>query len=109
MNAKKPTPEQMKSTVWTMLELDLIYCEEMRDLAQWMLEEYRTFIAREVIKEVNTKLKAEGKVDRYDRAYTLRLARRSVDIIFDGELIDSCARSAGLILKGAEAEEGDNS
>jgi hypothetical protein len=104
MSAKKPTPDQMKSTVWTMLELDLIQCAEMKDLAQWMLEEYRTSIAKQVVANMAREKKAEGKKFQ-STAAVVKIVRKYADITFDqGGLIDSCALSVGLILNGADAE-----
>lgn len=108
MNAKKPTPDQMKNTVWTMLEYDLIYCDEMRDLAQWMLEEYRTSIAKQVVANMAREKAVEGK-KLASTANAVKAVRKYADISFDqGGLIDSCALSAGLILSGANAEKGIN-
>lgn len=102
MSAKKPTPAQMRNTVHSMLELDLIACEEMRELAQWMLEEYRTSVAKSLVAQWNREKKAEGKT-QYP-ASAVKTVRGHVDISFDEDgLIDAHARSVGLILTGADA------
>lgn len=102
MNAKKPSPQQMKSTVWTMLELDLIHTDEMRELAQWMLEEYRTNLAKNLVAKWNREKKAAGDDFRYP-ASVVKGLRNKLDISFDNDgIIDAHARSVGLELVGED-------
>lgn len=105
MSTKKPTTEQMMNAVFWMLEADIVDCADgdVRAVAQWLLEQVRTDLARATVTAYDRQVRSEGKRVA-NRTEAVTAVAKTITLTFGGNgLMDDMARCSGLQLQAVTA------